>query len=538
MNKKIFFLLLPFLGYGQYNLVNVTNYCGNTNPSRSNRYTHIFEKTENFLVYKFYKDCQASGQDNTFSVWAYDGQNPPYKLKYDNGNEVNDTSNLWAGELVNSNNKIFYTKPQIPNSNNVDTHKELWYFDETISKTLVHQVNTGSFPSGCKTFENLTPFLGGFYYTGDINNTCYIDQNINTTYQFTANRYKNYWNPPFIFSNIEHNGSLFYKTWKDNTTISNTIKKYNPTNNQITSIVSSENDQFGAYPNYLTKFKNKLFFINRTTQYGIEIYYYDDTSNSITCLDVTPGNSSSNPSFLTVYNDNLYFYNIANNKYYIYKYDGINSPTIIHQENITTPGGNYDYTGICGYNGKIYFVRTTSLLGGDQNNFTTELFEYAGSGNAQLVASFPEFRVLPYGPINNTLVNYLPQFNSSGRSSIFSFKNSLYIVGFQKYGSNFTGEDLWKISPNTTLSARDTDTQQRIDVIVYPNPTNDEVSLKFTKSPTTVKVEIYNAASQLMKTIDFNDKDELRFKMPDSKGTYLLRIISDQKSIVTKVTKK
>lgn len=516
--KKLIILLLPFYTLAQSSLVNVSNYCG-TPVIQPNGNGHKFARTDNYLIYKSTSNCLATSNSGVFDLWAYDGINPPYKLKYPDGSDVDNIGG--NREIINLNNKIYLNK-QLgaigqPNSN------ELWYFDENVSSAHITKINTDNFDSACKDFTNFVRFQNGFIYSGSGYSNCFFDGLTNPTYRFYDYRYSNFSSSGSYFSNIEYMNNLIYKTDQ-----MNVLKKYDPISNQTSVIL---NGVFKLVE--LTKFNNKLFFINKSITYGTEIFYYDN--NSINCLDMSTGTSSSNPSLLTVYNNNLYFYCTYNGFHYIYKYDGVNNPIIIHQKptcSVQNSSFCY-YTGMTVNNGKLYFANLSSQSGINE----TELYSYSeNDSSAILDNTFIGFTTDV--PANDYMSNDTPQFSAEQRGSLFSFKNELYIIGMQFYNPNLfsADQDIWKIEPsNLSIS----DNILNNNLILYPNPTNDYLSVKFDENIENTKIEIYNSLGQIVTKSEYINTDFIKVNLPEIKQTYFLKIIqNNSKHNTYKIIKK
>ena len=91
---------------------------------------------------------------------------------------------------------------------------------------------------------------------------------------------------------------LLYKTWP------NDIYSYNPT----TDLVTQRTDVNGNLnPQDLIVYKNKLFFNGRySPAVNAELVYYDVATNeTVLTEDLNP--SASNPRYMAVFNDKLYF---------------------------------------------------------------------------------------------------------------------------------------------------------------------------------------------------------------------------------------
>jgi len=89
-------------------------------------------------------------------------------------------------------------------------------------------------------------------------------------------------------------------------------------------LVSNINQGGGSYPEFFKVYNGILYFSAKAegTQYGRELWAYNGVSVAMV-YDIDPGNSDSNPSWLTVYDGQLFFQ--ANHGSYgteLWKYDG------------------------------------------------------------------------------------------------------------------------------------------------------------------------------------------------------------------------
>lgn len=527
-------IFLPVFFAAQTNLENVTNQCGYINLSTNNNqgtimYSgYLFEKTDNYLIYKSFKHCQ-NGQVNSISVFAYDGTNPPYKLQYESGAEVNDIGVL-SGELVKVNNRIFFNKGK-PNSYDFD---KLYFFDEGISISKAKEVNTDSFPLSGKEFDQLIKFQNGFFYSGETGQSYFLNTENNTSQlKFSESRHNNFWQAPKIFTNAIYNDNLFFTSGANPGSPGTELRKFNVSDNTISTVTTSENDPYGSFPIYLTVCNNKLFFINKTAQYGTEIFYYDESTGSINCLDLNPGAGNSDNSFLTVLNNNLYFLSKFDNKIRIYKYDGTNPPSIIYEELFTEAyGSKYSYTGITAHNNKIYFVRSLRFPATSDDE-KTEIFSYNETEfSAVLATTLTPFTTSRF---SYNILGFIPQFNEYGRSTLISFKNNLYIVGFEKKNGYFSGEDLFKISSGTLNVSENI---KPASLNVFPNPAADEINIQLPLAASNIKVEVYDYAQNLVKSANYRDSNYLKLKTPDTKGNYILKVVTEKNVYYSKFIRK
>ena len=92
-------------------------------------------------------------------------------------------------------------------------------------------------------------------------------------------------------------------------------------------------------PSYLTVYNNKLYFAatngsNSSSQYGDELWVYEDDNHPRIVYDIRNGTNSSSPTELTVYNNKLYFSaNNGSSGAELWVYDGVNTPSMVYNIN-------------------------------------------------------------------------------------------------------------------------------------------------------------------------------------------------------------
>ncbi len=87
---------------------------------------------------------------------------------------------------------------------------------------------------------------------------------------------------------------------------------------------------------------------------------------------------------------------------------------------------------------------------------------------------------------------------------------------------------------NSTVSTEDNLLAKTI--FVYPNPANDKIYIDYSNnSMTSLKVHVYNASGQLVKTInDYHSSDTIYLSQL-ANGLYLFKITNDDKSHFVKL---
>jgi ELWxxDGT repeat protein len=178
-------------------------------------------------------------------------------------------------------------------------------------------------------------------------------------------------------------------------------------------------------PSYLTIFDNALYFSADDGVHGNELWKYDGTTASLVA-DINPGKdllgrgSSSSPSRLRVFDNALYF--SANDGVHgneLWKYDGTTASLVAD----LNPGSGSSYLGgSTVFNNSLYFSLYDGVHG-------TELWKYDGT-TASLVADLN------------------PGSQSSEPGSFTVFNNALYFNA----NDGVHGYELWKLEPDVSTS--------------------------------------------------------------------------------------
>lgn len=529
MRNYLFFLLFCVSVSAQNNLTNITNYCANFNSAGSTaNYTH-FAEVGNLLLFRSPGDCASAIPEGVpFKIWAYDGVNTPYKLKFPDGSDFAGGNELEYNNILTLNGKVY-----LDCNSNDNTKKGLYVFDPGVSVTHLAKVVTDNFPDNCKAFRSLAKYNNGIVYTSETSNNCFYNPDTNTaTRLFYDFRKGNFGYGGYYFSNAELNGNFYFTTIADGINEME-IKKYNMVSNTA-EVIASTSTTISPYPNGKTVFANKLYYINNKDDKGVEIFQYDGTTE--TCLDINPGVGSSYPNLLTVVNNKMYFTCHFNNKYYLYKYDGNNPPEVVHESDFNLM--DY-YSGMCELHNDLYLIKSYSISGGGIN---TDLYKYSETTNTfSLVYTFTNFLTaisnwdfIPafYGPI--------PQFYENKRGHLISFNNELYIIGRKLLPGNLiTGahNDIWKID-NGTLKTTDFNIITQNNIRYYPNPTKNDVNINLDKTYKSIEIYVTAADGKIVKRQNFSNTNYAKLQMPKQAGVYYMTIISDHIKSIYKIIKE
>jgi hypothetical protein len=89
---------------------------------------------------------------------------------------------------------------------------------------------------------------------------------------------------------------------------------------------------------------------------------------------------------------------------------------------------------------------------------------------------------------------------------------------------------------NNSLSITE---NESIDFNYYPNPTKKDIYFSFENKYQSVKIELYNITSQLIREKTFYDSKKVIFNLDNiSKGMYFAKITKDQKTHLLKIVKE
>lgn len=527
-NYLLFFFLCVNTVFAQTGLTNITNYCANANVTGTTiNYTH-FEKIGNLLLYRTPGDCSSTAPEGApFKIWAYDGINTPYKLKFPDGNDFVSLRNLENNDILTLNGKVYLNCVAADNSKT-----GLYVFDPNVSPTHLSKVVSDNFPDNCKNFKSLAKYNNGIVYQSDVNKNCFYNPSTNSSTQlFTNFRKSNFGYGGLYFSNAELNGNFYFTAIDDNHS-GMEIRKYNSGTN-TSEVIANTATTISLYPNGKTVFSNKLYYINKKDDTGVEIFQYDGTTE--TCLDINPGSGSSYPNLLTVVNNKMYFTCHYNNKYYLYRYDGNNPPEIIDESNFNLM--DY-YSGMCEINNELYLIKSYSISGGGIN---TDLYKYSENTNTLvLLHTFTNF-LTAISNLDFTMAFYgpIPQFYENKRGYLINFNNELYMVGSKLNAAGSVigaSNDIWKID-NGTLKTSEISLDQN-PIKYYPNPTKSDVTVDLDKSYRSIDVHITAADGKIVKKQTFSNSSKIKVQLPHTIGVYYITLMYDNKTSTYRIIKE
>lgn len=180
----------------------------------------------------------------------------------------------------------------------------------------------------------------------------------------------------------EYNGVLYFNATDENGA---ELWKYDGVNDpeMVIDLYPGDTDwgdPNGSYPNYLTVYNDLLYFTATTEEFGGELWSYDGVNDPVLVSDIFPGTStwgdanSSYPSYLTVYNDKLYFSANANDLYEneLWSYDGSDVEEIDVNDG---PGSSYPSNMFVHTDGSMYFSAEDGELGAELWRLTGDEIE-------------------------------------------------------------------------------------------------------------------------------------------------------------------
>lgn len=333
------------------------------------------------------------------------------------------------------NNLIYFNSTSDPLSSNA----ELWRTDGSVSGTMqVADINPGLAGSNPANFKE---FNGYLYFTADIFGTTGAE--LYRTDGITTELFKEFrpgaegglenTSHPFVILNdkmyfFARENADGYDLWRTDGTIDGTEK--------VVNLDISSSPSTG----YFLDLNGELFFVMRyaSDTIGYELYKYNEATNTVSLIkDInTSIYDSLHISYLTKYDDKIFFsaYNGSQQKLYVT--DGTSSGTYAVENTIPLDYNSPKKLHI--YNNELYFVATVTGVGTDLykckknigNQYEIELvYDFNAGGNNNLI------------PFTNVLVD---------DEDIFTeFNNELYFAAREQSAPN-SGENYQIYKTNGT----------------------------------------------------------------------------------------
>jgi ELWxxDGT repeat protein len=325
-------------------------------------------------------------------------------------------------------------------------------------------------------------------------------------------------NPRFF---VTHNNKLYFQATSPIT--GTELWVHDPIANTTTNLTDINVGPNSSTVANITLLNNKLYFSasNGNDTFpghtGIELYCYDIATNTtIQIADIYPGNIGSNPTMLSVVNNDLFF--VATDPIYgkeLYKYDG-SQITRLTDINPGTGQGVYTSDQSCPtyFNGSIYFAANESnnlinLGKYDLTTNTVSIIYCAGATHSCIPRYFTLYDNKLFFSSTDTIsgieiwhtngiaapsmvwdVN--PGTPGSNARFFTLFNNALY---FNAFNDTTSGEELFKLSikPIDHPSGVSDLNKQQYQVSISPNPCHESL---------TILTNIEKEASLLYQLID------------------------------------
>lgn len=289
----------------------------------------------------------ALGNDLYFT--ANNGMNG-VQLWKSNGNTntlITNTSGFNPANLTVFNNKLYFT------ATNPTYGRELWEYNGT-SLSRISDVNPNS---GNANPANLTVVGSQLFFSAvDGSNTRKL-----WVYNGTTVSLVNI-NPGFDSNNlptfIAFNNKLFFtatnntQLWSTDGTVGNT---------QVISIGGVTN----SYAKRLTVAGSTLYFTAKDATSGHEVWKYTTGTTASLVKDITPGNNSYAPEYLTAVGNTLYFVTDSDNDFNLelWKSDGTTNGTVRVNNNGQAPNIGFGSFSLTAVGNTLYFVGNDPVTG-------------------------------------------------------------------------------------------------------------------------------------------------------------------------------
>ena len=240
------------------------------------------------------------------------------------------------------------------------------------------------------------------------------------------------------------NGKLYFKA----TTVSHGVElySYNGIGNpiRITDIAGgTANGLFDTDNNVPTLLNDKIYFCGGTAAVGSELYALDIATNTVQLVfEFLPGNPGGTPLSIVNYANALYFSAMGPEGAELWKYDGINQPTLIMDLNPGPAGALPLLLTVIG--DKLYFNATDGNVG-------YELFEYYDAAvSVKKVGLELNVEVFPVPATTDVHIRISSPAATSFATQVYDMTGKIvYTLPYQQYGSGTNDVQI----PMQTLAA-------------------------------------------------------------------------------------
>lgn len=340
---------------------------------------------------------------------------------------------------------------------------------------------------------------------------------------------------------IAYNGKLYFTA--DDGTHGDELWVYDPATEDCQMVYDINSGSQGSSPENMLVFNGKLYFtatdgymlLDRSYS-GTELWVYDGTNDPVIVYDINTqpdsgyaGNMSSDPMYLTIHNNKLYFraYDGVNG-IELWEYDGKAVPAVydvnITMYDINTMSGVGSSPGfLTSFDGRLFFQATgTDTSGAEvyylEGDTTSMLYNiYMGESGSSYPSNFTVFDGSLYFTATDYIYTPTPpdgitnhgyelwRYDGDTDPTLLTDINSQVVTAGQNYGSSpeeltimgdnlyfrandgISGSELWSYNGNypATLGA---DIQQLTDI--YP-----EIGNSYTESLTPINGLLYFGAT-------------------------------------------
>lgn len=304
---------------------------------------------------------------------------------------------------------------------------------------------------------------------------------------------------------------------------------------------------FGSNPTFLTTLNDKVYFSAYRALDGRELWESDGTEGGTQLVkDLNTGDS--NPSELTLYNNQLYFIGRHTEGNVLYKTDGTHAGT--NPVKLPSQGGAEIESKLAIFKNKLAFLGTdnnsnsyvwlsdgtasgTNKISNESSSLsffydsqllptTNHLYflgmDNTGSGNTKLC------RIADEG--DNVYAVTEENFNLNTIEPLVLLNGCVMVVG----NNGSTGDEPYKICNSTVVGIEDVTTEEKLNVMVYPNPLIDIVTIEGTTAE-KYTVSIYSVIGISVFQEKFNGKTTVDLShFPAGVYTAVIQQDSDRKS--------
>lgn len=416
---------------------------------------------------------------------------------------------------------------------------ELWKIDTDLNLSLVQDVRTGSSSSSP---NNFVVYNSKLYFTAFDDNVGGVDL---FSYDGTSVASESLYGTSFsgLFNPILFDGKLYYTGFNSNNEPNKLVEFDGTTGNEVADVGAGEESVLGGNT---IGFNGKiLLYMNYSTDdatVGNELYEYDPVAETFSLIkDIDPGTGDSSISNFVQLGTEVYFEAEGE----VWKTDGTTDGTVI----VTTLANQ----GVD--NTRNYFVWNDELyFEGDNGTDGDELWKYNPSTDTATMLSDisgsndnhdpADFIVVdsPLLPISGVLYSGEPSTDSDARLHATNGELTLQLT--EKYldvteifywadkeviffradelddtGAEVFGSELYVYDLNS-LSTQD---QQINDIVIYPNPIKDKISIQ---SSTTIETySIFDMQGRLVQKGELSS-NEINTNL--STGVYILNLNTER----------